>query len=148
MLKQLLFLFFLVTAITCIDAQETSSDSELTEEQKLAKATQNPVAAMYSLPFQNNTTFNIGSENKTHNVLNIQPVIPLSISDGINLINRIIVPVITQPYGDNGMSSSTGIGDINYTAWLSPTKASKIIWGLGPTFQIPTASKGIYGSGE
>lgn len=125
-----------------------AKEGELSEEAKLAKATQNPLAAMYSLPFQNNTTFNVGPEERTHNVLNIQPVIPVILSEGINLINRVIIPIITQPYGDNGINSSTGLGDISYTAWLSPTKASKITWGVGPAFQIPTASKDIYGSGE
>ena len=95
---------------------------------------------MYSLPFQNNTTFNVGPRDRTQNVLNIQPVIPIGLSEGINLINRVIIPVVTQPYGDNGINSSTGIGDISYTAWLSPTKASKIMWGVGPALQIPTSS--------
>lgn len=127
-------------------AQE--DNTELSEEAKLAKATQNPLAAMYSLPFQNNSTFNVGPDERTQNVLNIQPVIPISLSESVNLISRVIIPIITQPYGDNGTSSSTGIGDISYTAWLSPTKASQITWGAGPVFQIPTASKSIYGSGE
>ena len=139
-----LALVFLGSSISI--AQE--NNTELSEESKLAKATQNPLAAMYSLPFQNNSTFNVGPGERTHNVLNIQPVIPVSLTAGINLINRVIIPVITQPYGSNGASSSTGLGDVNYTAWLSPTKASKITWGIGPAFQIPTASKDIYGSGE
>ena len=137
------FLFFCFICSLSISAQdtETSSDSSMeSEEARLAKATQNPVAAIYSLPFQNNTTFNVGPLHRTQNVLNIQPVIPISLSEGINLINRVIIPVITQPYGDNGINSSTGIGDISYTAWLSPTKASKLIWGVGPVLQIPTSS--------
>ncbi|MCA0932971.1 hypothetical protein LCM02_10955 [Lutimonas saemankumensis] len=135
-----------VTALlfsTLVAAQETEKSTNSTfesEEAKLAKATQNPVAAMYSIPFQNNSTFNVGPKDRTQNILNIQPVIPISLSEGLNLINRVILPVITQPYGDNGMNSSTGIGDISYTAFVSPKKAEKIIWGAGPVIQIPTAS--------
>ncbi len=149
-IQSLLFILFIFTSSLTFAQDDTSTDGEeeLTEEQKLAKATQNPLAAMYSLPFQNNSTYNVGERNRTHNVLNIQPVIPVSISKGINLINRVIIPIITQPYGEDGFSSSTGIGDISYTAWLAPTKASKITWGIGPAFQIPTASKDLYGSGE
>ena len=44
----------------------------------LAKAAQNPIANMISLPFQNNTTLNAGPEKQPQNVLNIQPVIPSS----------------------------------------------------------------------
>ena len=49
-------------------------------EEDLAKATQNPLAAMYSLPFQNNTTYGVGAFERPQNVLNIQPVIPVSIN--------------------------------------------------------------------
>lgn len=116
-----------------------NAQDEDAENAALAKATQNPLAAMYSLPFQNNTTFGMGEFQRAQNILNIQPVIPVGLGKKVNLINRIIIPVITQPTSleDN---STTGLGDIIYTAWLSPTKASKITWGLGPVFQIPTAS--------
>jgi len=111
-----------------------------TDEADLAKATQNPLAAMYSLPFQNNTTYGMGEYNRAQNVLNIQPVIPMGLGSKVNLINRIIIPVITQPSSTED-KSSTGVGDIVYTAWFSPTKASKMTWGIGPVFQISTASE-------
>jgi len=44
--------------------------------------------------------------------------------------------------------SITGLGDMNYTAWLSPSKDSKILWGIGPAFQIPTSTDNTLGSGE
>ena len=112
----------------------------------LAKATQNPLAAMYSLPFQNNTTYGVGPYERPQNILNIQPVLPFSISENVNLINRIILPVITQPSSTED-KSTTGIGDISWSAWLSPSKAGKIIWGVGPVMQIPTSSS-EFGSGE
>ena len=68
-----------------------------TETEKLQKDTQNPVANLISVPFQNNTNFNIGPANRTQNVLNIQPVIPVQLSEGWNLIIRWITPVISQP---------------------------------------------------
>ena len=116
-------------------------------EEDLAKATQNPLAAMYSLPFQNNTTFGVGSFERPQNILNIQPVLPFNLSDKVNLINRIILPVITQPSSTED-KSTTGTGDISWSAWLSPTKASKILWGVGPVMQLPTASSSEFGSGE
>jgi hypothetical protein len=45
-------------------------------DEDLAKATQNPLASMISLPFQNNTNFGIGPDDDIQNVLNIQPVWP------------------------------------------------------------------------
>ncbi|WP_282037968.1 hypothetical protein [Saccharicrinis aurantiacus] len=130
----------LLVASGIMQAQD-KSDGEL------AKATQNPLAAMISLPFQNNTSYNIGPHKRAQNILNIQPVIPASISEKYNLINRVIAPIITQPssFEDN---STSGLGDINYTAWVSPKKAGKIIPGIGPVFQLPTASSKSLGSKE
>ncbi len=151
MKKQSLVLGLCILMTSLAFAQDDNvqdKQSEDAEEAALAKATQNPLAAMYSLPFQNNTTFGVGEFDRSQNVLNIQPVIPISLGKNINLINRIIIPVVTQP-SYNEDKSSTGLGDISYTAWFSPTKASKITWGLGPAFQIPTASSpDEYGSRE
>jgi len=131
-------LFF--TNIGFAQEHEKTQEEWEAEEAALAKATQNPLAAMYSLPFQNNTTYGMGQYNRAQNILNIQPVIPVGLGSKVNLINRIIIPVITQPSSTED-KSTTGVGDIIYTAWFSPTKASKITWGIGPVMQIPTASE-------
>jgi hypothetical protein len=45
----------------------------------LRKAAQNPVASLISVPIQENWNFGIGPNDRIQNVMNIQPVIPLSI---------------------------------------------------------------------
>ena len=45
--------------------------------EELAKLAQNAVGNVISVPFQNNTNLNCGSEQGTQNILNIQPVIPI-----------------------------------------------------------------------
>ena len=60
----------------------------------LAKATQNPVASLISVPIQNNSNFAVGPYNRTQDVLNIQPVIPARISENWMLISRIIQPIV------------------------------------------------------
>ncbi len=62
-------------------------------EADLVKKSLNPVAAMISVPLQNNWDFGIGPNNATKYTLNIQPVIPVSISEDYNLIVRTIVPI-------------------------------------------------------
>ncbi len=52
------------------------------ETADLARAVQNPIADLISVPFQNNTNFDFGPRERTQNVLNIQPVIPVSPSAG------------------------------------------------------------------
>ena len=110
----------------------------------LAKAAQNPVASMISLPIQNNTTFNIGPDDRSQNVLNIQPVIPFSLSEDWNLITRTIIPVISQPAP--GDSRTDGFGDTQFSAFLSPAKPGSLIWGVGPVAQLPTATSDYLGN--
>ena len=64
------------------------------ETEELARAVQNPVASLISLPFQNNTNFEFGPRDKTFNVLNIQPVWPFQLTEDWNLITRTIAPIV------------------------------------------------------
>jgi hypothetical protein len=121
--------------------------AQSTEE--LAKAAQNPIASMISLPFQNNTNFNFGPEEETQNVLNIQPVVPFELNEDWNLITRTIVPVISQPGFAPGQSRENGLGDIQFTTFLSPKSpgANGVIWGVGAVAQFDTASDDRLGMG-
>jgi hypothetical protein len=122
----------------------------------LAAAAQNPVAAMISLPFQNNTFFGAGANHdKTANVLNIQPVLPFTVGDW-NIISRTIAPLIALPsltaadLGEvitAGPSSNDpfGLGDINQTFYFSPATATDFIWGVGPSVILPTATQRMLG---
>ncbi len=115
---------------------------------KLAKMTQNPVADLISVPFQNNFNFNAGSKERTLYVLNVQPVVPFKLTEHWNLITRTIMPVINQPSLFPGAESEFGLGDINPTLFFSPAKPGSLIWGVGPTMTLPTASDSILGSGK
>jgi hypothetical protein len=113
------------------------------EETDLAQQTQNPVADLISLPFQNNTNFGMGPNDRTQNVLNIQPVIPFNLSASWNLITRTIAPIITQPDLSSTNGSTTGLGDIVFTAFLSPAQSGKVIWGVGPAIMLPVGKDGL-----
>jgi hypothetical protein len=120
------------------------------ETDALRNAAQNPVASLISVPLQDNFNFNNGPADRTQNVLNIQPVIPLSLSTNWNLIVRWITPVIYQPLpvaqppGPPVQQTGVyGLGDMNPSFFLVP-KTSKIIWGVGPTVVLPTATSRAY----
>jgi opacity protein-like surface antigen len=117
------------------------------EDEDLAKKSQNPIADLVSVPFQSNTNFNAGPFNRTQEVLNIQPVVPLHISAEWNLIARTIVPVISQP---NPIldSNTNGIGDITEELFFSPVHSGALIWGAGPVFTVPSATDPILGTGR
>ena len=125
------------------------ADGELDEDEAaaLARAVQNPVASLISLPFQNNTNFGIGPDDKTQNVMNIQPVWPFDISTDWKLITRTIIPIVSQP-GIGPVSSDSGLGDTLFTAWLSPLSSGKTVWGVGPVLLIPTSTGDTLGAGE
>jgi hypothetical protein len=60
-------------------------------------------------------------------VLQLKPVIPLHLSDDWNLITRTIIPIIQEPDLAPGVSGATGLGDIQESLFLSPTKAGPVI---------------------
>ena len=116
------------------------------DTEALAKAAQNPIANMISLPFQNNTTLNTGAEKQAQNVLNIQPVIPVKLDADWNLITRTILPVVSQPGFVPGQDRVNGLGDTQVELFVSPAKSGKLIWGLGPILQLPTNSNNVLGT--
>ncbi len=117
---------------------------------ELARASQNPVADMISLPFQNNTNFNLGPDDDTQNVLNVQPVWPISLNEDTNIITRTIFPIISQPKLFPGGDSEAGLGDVQFTAFYSPKKPTSggLIWGAGPVILMDTATDKILGTGK
>jgi hypothetical protein len=118
---------------------------------QLRKAAQNPVASLISVPVQNNNNFGIDPGDRTQDVLNIQPVIPVKVSDNWNLIIRWITPIIYQPFPAPSPAPQVGVyglGDMQPTFLLSPRKPHKLIWGVGPIFQLPTATSHYLGQGK
>ncbi len=116
------------------------------QTEELAKAAQNPVANLISLPFQNNTNFDYGPRDKTQNTLNIQPVWPFEITENWNLITRTIVPIVSQPGLSPSQDRVTGLGDITFTGFLSPSEPGKVIWGAGPIVLFPSATDNRLGA--
>ena len=73
-------------------------------------------------------------------------MVPVHLSDDWNLINRVIFPVIYQPELVPGEDSEFGLGDVNYTAYFSPQDSGEVIWGVGPSIQLPTHTDDRLGS--
>ena len=103
-------------------------------------------------------------------MLNIQPVIPLNVSQSWNMIIRWITPIVWQPAPGTanlevfGIDLDTpayfaaqdvqahagvfGFGDVTPTFFFSPAKPHKLIWGAGPMFALPTATGKVLGQGK
>lgn len=137
----LVFILFLLSS-----GFEISQEKEQAPTSDLESKIQNPIANLISLPFQNNTDFGIGPDNRTRNTLNIQPVIPLNLNENLNLITRTILPIISQPVGSN--DSEFGLGDVSLSLFLTPAKPGKLIYGGGVALGFPTATDSYLGSGK
>jgi hypothetical protein len=118
-------------------ALSPSPRAEMSKEE-LAKLSQNPVANLISVPFQNNTNFNYGRLDGTQNILNIEPVIPVTLNKDWNLITRTIFPLLWQPGMVPGQDTTFGLGDMQFSAFLSPSDSHGLIWGAGVIAQLPT----------
>jgi len=133
-----------------------AADDKAAQEAELAKKLQNPVAALISVPIQNNWDFGIGPANAMKYTANIQPVVPLSISDDWNLIIRTIMPVIyLDATSDNPLApasareSHSGLGDITQSFFLSPKEpVGGWILGAGPVALWPTATDSALGADQ
>jgi hypothetical protein len=116
---------------------------------ELAKKLQNPVASLISVPIQNNWDFGYGPAHAMRYTVNVQPVIPFSISDQWNLITRTIVPTIYAESPTVGGDSKFGLGDILQSYFFSPKEpVGGWIMGGGPALLYPTATDDAMGAGQ
>ncbi len=108
---------------------------------ELAKKLSNPISSLISVPLQNNSDFGIGEYEGSRNTMNVQPVIPIGLSEKWSLITRVIVPVISQ-YSITGVGEKqTGLGDVVLSAFFSPAISKNgLTWGAGPVFLLPTGT--------
>ncbi|MGB5644454.1 MAG: hypothetical protein WBO16_15385 [Gammaproteobacteria bacterium] len=124
-----------------------------TRADDLRAAVQNPISSLVSLPFKFN--FDYGAQNGDGTILNIQPVYPIT-KGKWNYVSRLILPVasvdgaISTPENPNPsvLGSASGLGDTNYSLYLSPVEYGDVIWGVGPSLMMPTASDDQLGSGK
>jgi hypothetical protein len=113
--------------------------------ENLAKKLNNPVADLISVPLQFNYDEGFGPKQAGRILLNVQPVIPVSLNQDWNIISRTILPVVYQESLASGIDSKFGLGDTLQSLFLSP-KQSTPIWGIGPVILLPTATDDVLGS--
>jgi hypothetical protein len=149
MKKLILTVVFGCLLTTLVFAQQKSKPDTAKAEsaEELAKKLSNPVASLVSVPFQNNTDWGIGPNNGSKNTLNFQPVVPVSLNPNLNLIVRVILPIIAQRDIIGPNTSQTGLSDITATAFFAPTHIKNgLIWGVGPAILIPTGTSKYLGT--
>jgi len=123
---------------------------DASEKEELAKKLNNPVADLISVPIQANYDHEIGvNDNGNQWLINVQPVIPMSLNGDWNLISRTILPLYRQEDFTPTFGTHEGVGDITQSFFFSPKEpVDGTILGAGPVVLIPLASQDTMGGGK
>ncbi len=142
-----IILFITTVMLSIVSVAQVEQKPKDTDAAEIAKKLANPIGALISVPFQNNMDVGIGDYNGSRNTLNIQPIVPFSLTAKYSLITRYIVPVITQ-YDITGEGThQSGISDALVSGWISNAEVKNgFVWGLGGAFLIPTATNDLLGT--
>ena len=141
-----------LTAVTLIAVAATAgmtgapARAEELSKQELAKISQNPIGNLISVPIENDFNFNVGPNRGLLNVVKFEPVIPISVNQDWNVITRTILPLISAPSVAPTAGAVTGLGDLQFSSFLSPANPGDLIWGFGSIVQVPTHTNATLGN--
>lgn len=121
-----------------------SQDVHPRQATELAKASQNPLSGLLSVPLHFNFVSGGELADGTSYTMLVQPIIPLSVGSGWNVIARPIVPYSSIA---NGTHRSGGLGDIRLEMFVSPAELAEVMWGVGPVFSFPTGTDDVTRTG-
>jgi hypothetical protein len=120
------------------------------EESDLARETENPLAKLITVPLQNNWDFGIGPSEAMKYTLKVQPIVPFPLGTNWYVLSRTILPITYAQASAPGDHDKSGLEDTSLSLFLSPKNfgPSGLYWGLGPAFQLPTATDDALGDGK
>jgi hypothetical protein len=159
-------------------AQESGGPTDDSGEQmsleEISRMLDNPLGNLWLVFMENDVARFRGKPAdgwKTLNILTIQPILPVPLTEDWNLVTRPIIPIVSAPkfeapnFGDcpgncNSRPSDarlssdreTDLADVVVWSMLSPSEppklpdGSSLVWGVGPSFRFPTATEDQFGS--
>jgi hypothetical protein len=135
-------------SIACLFLSVTSAHAQASDVD-LRKEVQSPVSGLTNVSISNNLNFDAGPLDRNAYSLQIQPVLPFQISKDWLVVPRVLInAVVYQPDLLQSEGGTTGFGDTTPTFFFSPTHAGGLIWGIGPSLLMPTATNSASGNGK
>lgn len=113
---------------------------------ELAKKVANPIADLATAPLLYNWDGKLGSdEDGTSNYVRFQPVVPLHVDPGWNLITRLFMPMVEQDDVSPGSGTQLGLTGVNLSFFLSPKGpvARGLTLGAGPAVSFPATNSAL-----
>jgi hypothetical protein len=129
-------------------AQPPESPPAKPDEGKLAREVENPVSKLSFIPIRYENDFGIGPTDLARNTLSIRPTIAVPVAPDLNVVSRTTVPFVWQPDIGHGLGSRSGLGDVAESLFFVPSPTSGVVWSMGPSVSLPTASAKELGSGQ
>ncbi len=103
---------------------------------------------MVNIPVEENLDYQLGPNNRAQSTLKIEPRIPAHVLPSWNIVIRTIIPITYKPNTMATTGGSSGLGDVNPTFFLTQAHPGPVIWGVGPDFELPTATQTSLGTGQ
>ena len=147
----------IIPVAVCLLGMALPLHAQEVDEEALAKASQNPVANIISIPIE---LWSYDHDSGDLNLAIAKPVVPTPLGS-FNLINRFIIPYASVDAGVSGdipiapggglgigppSVNVSGLADVTYQGFLSPASPGKIIWGVGGAVTFPTATEDALGT--
>jgi hypothetical protein len=142
----------LVLGAACVGSSPAFGDESApapeTDVGELARRSENPIEPVVKLPLQENLEYGLGPNDRAESLFKLEPVIPLPLGGGWAIVVRTIVPFEYKPDTMATTGGTSGLGDINPTFFVAPKHGDLFKWGVGPDFQLPTATQKAVGTGK
>jgi hypothetical protein len=111
----------------------------------LSTRSENPLSNLPSLAFNHIFSAHIGRFQRPQNITNVQPNLPISVSDDYNVVLRANVPLIDQPVGRSDRVYA--LSDTTIQALFTRKNPGSMAWGFGPAVALPTRTDDSVGFG-
>jgi hypothetical protein len=108
--------------------------------EQAAQQDENPLSGTATLQFRNLTNYLIGPYERSSNVLQLRPRLPLRLCRWLTVNTFIIVPLAWVPDATAPRGSAFGMGDATLTLPFTHTFLDWIFVGIGPTMRFPTSA--------